>query len=74
MPATYIPHGDTIDTATRLRALREGLRELGRVRQLADELAGAVLDHIEANDRRPIVRDRLTSALAAVLLSHCPPS
>jgi hypothetical protein len=72
MPATYTPRGDTIDTASRLRAIKEALRELTQIRQLADQLAGAALDYIEANGRRPIVRDRLTSALA-VLLSHCPP-
>jgi hypothetical protein len=55
------------------RTLKEALRELAQIRQLSDELAGAVLDFIETNGRRPIVRDRLTSALAAVLLSHCPP-
>jgi hypothetical protein len=64
MPAT---------TATRLRALRDGLREISYARQLADDLAGAVFDHIETNGRRPLVRDHLATALAAVLLSRSPP-
>jgi hypothetical protein len=70
---TYTPRGDTIGTATRLRAIREGLRELARVRELADELAGAVLDHLEANSGRPVVRAQLATALTVVLLSHTPP-
>jgi hypothetical protein len=73
MSATYTPRGDTIDTASRLRAIREGLRELARVRELADQLAGAVFDHLEANGRRPLVRDQLTSVLVAALLSQTPP-
>jgi hypothetical protein len=70
---TYTPKGDTIDTATRLRAIQEGLRELARVRELAHQLSGAVLDHLEANAGRPIVRAQLAAALTVVLLSHTPP-
>jgi hypothetical protein len=73
MPATYTPKADTVDVVTRLRAIKEALRELAQVRQLADQLAGAVLDHIEANGRHPLVRDRLTAALTAALLARSPP-
>jgi hypothetical protein len=73
MPATYIPPGDTIDTASRLRAIKAALRELAQIRQLADQLAGAALDHIEATNGRPLVRDQLATALTAALLSHASP-
>jgi hypothetical protein len=35
---------------------------------LADRLAVAVFDHVEANAGRPVVRDQLADALLAVLL------
>jgi hypothetical protein len=73
MPAICTPRGDIVDVVTRLRATREALRELNRVRQLADDLAGACLDHIEANNGRPLVRDQLATALTVALLSRTPP-
>jgi hypothetical protein len=50
------------------RRQRAEAHRIAALPALADKLAVAVFDHVEANAGRPIVRDQLADALLAVLL------
>jgi hypothetical protein len=51
------------------RAARAERHRLEALPVLADRLAQAVFDHVEANAGRPVVRDQLAATLHSVILS-----